>query len=144
MTNPHIEKFSLTFLPPAYPLSLPFSLSFLPFPLRTKDTGQFTLTCDNHGLPLSLRAFERRRLMWPLGLGYSYRTKRYVSDLRPVGSPNRNKPGFLSLLSENSSAGEEMRMLLFCGLLVCLAMWGLMASSRVAAARASTNTMLAV
>ncbi|KAF5348690.1 hypothetical protein D9758_006866 [Tetrapyrgos nigripes] len=141
LTNPHLEGFSLTFLPPSYPLSLPFSFSFLPFPLLTKDMGRFTLTCDNHGLPLSLRAFERRRLIWPLGLGYSYRTKRYISDLRPVGSPHRNKPGLLSLLSENSSAGEEIRMLLFCGLLVCLAFWGLLASSRVAASRHVTASM---
>ena len=32
--------------------------------------------------------------------------------------------GMLELLSENSSAGEEMRMMAFCGLLVFLAMWG--------------------
>ncbi|KAK7045618.1 hypothetical protein VNI00_007451 [Paramarasmius palmivorus] len=127
MANPRLEKFTLTFLPMKYPISLPFSMSLFPFTLRTKASGHFTLTCDNHGLPLTLRAFERRRFVWPMGLGYSYRTRRYVSDLRPAGSPSRRKKGFkglISLLSENSAAGEELRMIVFCAFLVCLAVWG--------------------
>ncbi|EEB99419.1 hypothetical protein MPER_00909, partial [Moniliophthora perniciosa FA553] len=51
-----------------------------------------------------------------MGLGCSYRTKRYISDLRPAGSPSRSKKGIkglMSLLSENSAAGEELRMIAF-------------------------------
>lgn len=133
LTNPRLEKFSLTFLPPTYPLPLPFAIPLLPFPLRMRDTGSFTLTCDKHGLPMTLRAFERRRLIWPLGLGYSSRTKRYVRDLRPAGAPGRRKPGLeglLNLLLDNSSAGEELRMILFCAFLVCLALWGFFANGK--------------
>jgi len=128
LTNPRIQDFSLTFLPPIYPFGFPFPLiSFLPFSMRSRDSGSFTLTCDRHGLPQTLRGFERRRLIWPFGLGQSYRTRSYSRDLRPAGSPGRSKEGMkgmLTLLSENSPAGEEMRMMALCGLLVFLAMWG--------------------
>jgi len=128
LTNPRIQDFSLTFLPPIYPFGFPFPLiSFLPFSMRSRDSGSFTLTCDRHGLPQTLRGFERRRLIWPFGLGQSYRTRSYNRDLRPAGSPGRSKEGMkgmLTLLSENSPAGEEMRMMALCGLLVFLAMWG--------------------
>ncbi|KAJ3896175.1 hypothetical protein GG344DRAFT_72444 [Lentinula edodes] len=128
MTNPRIQHFSLTFLPPTYPFGFPFPfLTFLPFPYRSRDSGSFTLTCDKHGLPQTLRGFERRRLLWPFGLGQTYRMRRYINDLRPAGSPGRRQTGFqgiVELLFENSAAGEELRMLLFCGLLVFLAIWG--------------------
>ncbi|KAF9268714.1 hypothetical protein L218DRAFT_970004 [Marasmius fiardii PR-910] len=135
MTNPRLEKFTLTFLPMKCPISFPFYLSFIPMSLRTKASGSFTLTCDDHGLPVSLRAFERRRFVWPMGLGCSYQTKRYVSDLRPAGSPGRSKrgvKGLVSLLSENSAAGEELRMILFCGFLLCLAFWGFWVNNKSA------------
>lgn len=132
-TNPRLERFSLTLLPPTYPLPLPFAIPLFPFSLRTRDTGFFMLTCDHHGLPLTLRAFERRRLIWPLGLGSTLRMRRYVRDLRPAGSPARRKAGFkamLSLLNDGSTAGEEMRLLLFCVFLVCLAFWGFLSNAR--------------
>ncbi|KAK1230486.1 hypothetical protein PQX77_006414 [Marasmius sp. AFHP31] len=134
MANPRLEKFTLTFLPMKCPISFPFYVSFLPLSLRTKASGSFTLTCDNHGLPVTLTAFERRRFVWPMGLGYSYRTKRYISDLRPAGSPSRSKQGMkglASLFTENSAAGEELRMMVFCGFLVCLAVWGFTVNARV-------------
>ncbi|KAJ4483813.1 hypothetical protein J3R30DRAFT_3285141 [Lentinula aciculospora] len=134
MTNPRIQHFSLTLLPPTYPLGFPFPvLTFLPLPYWSRDSGSFTLTCDKHGLPQTLRGFERRRLMWPFGLGQTHRTRRYINDLRPAGSPGRRKTGFkgiFELLSEPSAAGEEMRMMAFCGLLVCLAVWGCWAGNR--------------
>lgn len=133
MSNPRLEKFSLTLLPPTYPLPLPFSLPFSPFSLRSRDTGHFTVTCDHHGLPITLRAFERKRLFWPLGFGSMTRTKRYISDLRPAGSPSRRKAGFrgmLSLLNDGSTAGEELRLLVFCSLLVSLALWGFLSGAR--------------
>ncbi|KNZ80279.1 hypothetical protein J132_06705 [Termitomyces sp. J132] len=125
--NPRLTKFELTFIPPTYPLSLPFSLPHPPFPLSARSTGSFELTTDRHGLPLTLLGFEHSRLVWPWGLGVSSSSCRYVSDLRPLSAPGRRKTGWrgmLGLLVECSFAGEEMRMIVFCGLLVSLAIWG--------------------
>ncbi|KAK2464327.1 hypothetical protein APHAL10511_003784 [Amanita phalloides] len=126
-SNPRLKTFSLTFIPPAYPLPIPVSIPYLPVPFRARASGSFTLACDNHGLPLSLSVRESCRFVWPWGLGVSSRTKKYVKDLRPLSSPSRRKGGFrgvLSLLLEASPAGEEMRMILFCASLVVLSMWG--------------------
>ncbi|KAF8904968.1 hypothetical protein CPB85DRAFT_1316043 [Mucidula mucida] len=133
MTNPRLHSFTLTFLPLPYPLHLPFSFPLLLFTSHSTAHGSFHLTCDKHGLPRSLRARERRRFAWPWGLGYSTRTRQYVSDLRPAGFPGKQKSGLKGLrdlITENSSAGEEMRMFLFCGFLVWLALWGFVASRR--------------
>ncbi|PBK95600.1 hypothetical protein ARMGADRAFT_1011430 [Armillaria gallica] len=133
MSNPRLKSFTLTFLPLPYPLQLPFSFTLLPFAGQSTARGSFHLTCDQHGLPRSLHARERRRLVWPWGMGYTIRTRQYTSDLRPSGFPGKRKQGmegFLGLITENSSAGEEMRMILFCGFLVCLALWGFLASTR--------------
>jgi hypothetical protein len=124
--NPRLEEFSLTFLPPSYPL--PFAIPFVPFPLRSRDSGSFTLTCDKYGLPVTLRALERRRLFWPFGLGQSSRTRRYESDLRPSANLHK-QPGALGLLMERSAAGEEMRMMILCTSLLCLSLWGLVLGS---------------
>jgi len=131
--NPRLTNFSLTFVPPSYPLPLPFALPYfgLPVPFLSRASGSFTLTCDQHGLPLSLSGRERSWFILPWGLGVSSRSKKYVSDLRPLGSPGRQKQGLkgvLSLVFERSSAGEEIRMILFCVLLVSLAIWGFMAN----------------
>ncbi|KAF8070018.1 hypothetical protein FPV67DRAFT_1485811 [Lyophyllum atratum] len=125
--NPRLIKFSLTFIPPAYPLPLPFSLPYLPFPFPARATGSFRLTCDHHGLPVSLVGLEHFRRIWPCGLGVSSSSRQYVRDLRPLSAPGRRKTGWraaVGLVFEHSSAGEEMRMIIFCGLLVSLAMWG--------------------
>ncbi|PFH53722.1 hypothetical protein AMATHDRAFT_137017 [Amanita thiersii Skay4041] len=125
--NPRLKEFSLTFIPPTYPLTLPFSLPCLPIPFPARTTGSFKLTCDHHGLPLSLSVQEDLRLVWPWGLGVSTRTKKYIKDLRPLSCLARRKrgiKGLITLLFEKSSAGEEMRMILFCALLVFLSMWG--------------------
>ncbi|KAG6917236.1 hypothetical protein DXG01_003350 [Tephrocybe rancida] len=125
--NPRLSKFSLTFIPPAYPLPLPFSLPHPPFPFPARSTGSFELTTDRHGLPLTLLGFEHFRLVWPWGLGVSKSSRRYVRDLRPLSAPGRRKSGWrgvLGLLTERSAAGEEIRMIIFCGLLVTLAVWG--------------------
>ncbi|KAJ3826843.1 hypothetical protein F5880DRAFT_1541964 [Lentinula raphanica] len=135
MTNPRIKHFSLTLLPPSYPFGFPLPvLNFLPLPYRSKDSGSFTLTCDKHGLPQTLRGFERRRLTWPFGLGQTGRTKRYINDLRPAGSPGKRKSGLkgvFQLMTESSAAGEEMRMMVFCALMVFLALWGCWVGNRV-------------
>lgn len=126
-SNPRLQKFSLAFLPPVYSTPLPFSLSFPSFPFPSHESGSFEISCDQYGLPLNLTAHENRQRFWPWGLGVSTRTKKYVKDLRPLSSPGRRKQGvrgFMNLIFEKSSAGEEMRMIIFCGFLVCLAVWG--------------------
>jgi len=126
-SNPRLRKFSLTFIPPVYPVPLPFSIPYRPFPfsfLPIHATGLFEVSCDQHGLPLSLSAVERSTFVWPWSLGVSCRTKKYWKDLRPPGCPARRRTGvrgFLGLLFERSSAGEEMRMILFCAFLAFLA-----------------------
>ncbi|KAL0574490.1 hypothetical protein V5O48_007465 [Marasmius crinis-equi] len=129
VANPRLEKFTLTFLPMERPASFPFYVSFKRFSLGTKTSGSFTLMCNDHGLPITLTAYEKSRFVWPMGLGYSCRKKRYIIDLRPAGSPSRGKKGFASLLSESSAAGQELRVMVFCGFLVCLAMLGLLVKS---------------
>uniref|UniRef100_D8Q8T5 Expressed protein n=2 Tax=Schizophyllum commune (strain H4-8 / FGSC 9210) TaxID=578458 RepID=D8Q8T5_SCHCM len=120
--NPRLEHFTLTFLPPV-------KRGFLSiFPALSVDipasaTGRFTLVTDTHGLPLSLAAHEQQCVAWPMGLGVSSSSRKYVSDLRPVGTPGK-KEGLMTLLTEKSAAGEEVRMILFCTVLVCLAGYG--------------------
>lgn len=140
--NPRLKNFTLTFIPPTYPLPLPFALPYIPLPTPIRCSGSFTLSCDKHGLPLSLSALEDRQMIWPWGLGTSSSTKRYVNDLRPLSSPGRRKGGIgglMNLALERTPAGEEMRMILFCGMLVCLAMWGFMASGRNPGARQASS-----
>jgi hypothetical protein len=149
MTNPRIQDFSLTFLPPPYPFGFPFPvLMFIPFlPFRSRDSGSFTLTCDKHGLPQTLRGLERRRLLWPFGLGQSHRTRKYTNDLRPASSPSRRRTGLkgiLGLFSERSSAGEEMRIMVFCAMLVLLAIWGFWVGSAHEVSRSKDRNLLVV
>ena len=84
--------------------------------------------CDEHGLPVTITAHEHSKLMLPWGLGVTSRTRKYSKDLRPPGFASENgKTGVLGLLSlavERSSAGEEVRVMLFCSPLLCLALWG--------------------
>lgn len=131
--NPRLTRFSLTFLPPSQPsslfpsllninLSLPTPSSFLPFPLpSSRATGTFALTCDHHGLPLSLSGAEHEKREWPWGLGVSLSTRRWTRDLR-VG--RRREGAWWRLVVERSAAGDEMRVMVFCGVLVSLALWG--------------------
>ncbi|KAF9568171.1 hypothetical protein CPC08DRAFT_679732 [Agrocybe pediades] len=128
--NPRLHKFSLTFIPPVYPVPLPFSLPYrqfsFPFPVRA--TGIFDVTCDHHGLPLCMAATEHSRFVWPLGIGVTTRTRKYRKDLRPMGLPGMRRKGvrgLLNLLVERSSAGEELRMILFIGFLAFLAGCGI-------------------
>ncbi|KDR74977.1 hypothetical protein GALMADRAFT_98043 [Galerina marginata CBS 339.88] len=125
-SNPRLQKFSLTFIPPVYPVPLPFSITYRPFPFSfpARATGFFEVSCDHHGLPLSLSAVEHSTFVWPWGMGVSSRSRKYWRDLRPVGYLSRRKTGFrgfLHLMVERSSAGEEMRMILFCAFLGFLA-----------------------
>ncbi|KAJ8696076.1 hypothetical protein PTI98_005974 [Pleurotus ostreatus] len=129
-TNPRLEKFTLTFVPPTHPLPLPFSFPLFRMLPPAEARGSYKLTCDHHGLPLSLAAHEHRSRVWPWGLGVSLSTKNYVRYLRPPGYPERAR-SVLDLVFERSSAGEEMRMFLFCGMLLGLSIWGFLVSARV-------------
>jgi hypothetical protein len=127
--NPHLHHFSLTFTPPVYSVPIPFAMPqcpfLLPFPARV--CGSFELSCDEHGLPLKLSAVENLNFDWPWGFGISSRSRIYTKDLRPFSG--RRKSGFvgvLSLIFEQSSAGEEMRMILFCTFLAFLAACGIL------------------
>jgi len=130
-SNPRLKRFSLTFIPPLYPVSLPFSFAFRPLSLVTpfiaRDSGTFDLDTDTHGLPLRIHAVEQTTLVWPWGLGVSKRTRNYITDLRPrsiAKPPRMGLSGFCDLLFEKSSAGEDARMMTFCTALVCFAVWG--------------------
>ncbi|PPQ71282.1 hypothetical protein CVT24_012336 [Panaeolus cyanescens] len=143
-SNPRLHTFSLTFIPPVYPVPLPFALPYRPFfgflPFPSCASGLFEVSCDTHGLPLSLKAVEHSKFVWPWKLGVSTHTWRYVKDLRPAGYLARQKTGLRalgSLLFEKSSAGEEIRMLLFCTFLAVLAACGIVANSGGAKAVAS-------
>ncbi|TEB37348.1 hypothetical protein FA13DRAFT_1621736 [Coprinellus micaceus] len=134
-SNPRLHRFSLTFIPPVYPVSLPFSFSFLR-PLSMvpdRASGSFELRCDEHGLPINIAALEQSKVIWPWGMGVTFRTRKYVRDLRPPGLASGRKTGFrgfLGLVLEKSSAGEEVRMMLFCTMLVCFAVWGFVVTGR--------------
>lgn len=122
--NPHLRHFSLAFIPPVYPVPLPFAFPYRPFflPFPTCAFGSFEVSCDEHGLPLRLFAVEHSKLSWPWGLGVSSRSRKYVKDLRPhAGHMKSGFLGILSLIVEQSSAGEEMRMIFFCAFLAFLA-----------------------
>ena len=56
-------------------------------------------------------------------LGGSLSVHRYRVDLRP-GSSKSGLMAWADLLTERSTAGEELRMLMFLTLLFILAVWG--------------------
>ncbi|KAH9484904.1 hypothetical protein JR316_0001806 [Psilocybe cubensis] len=146
-SNPRLQTFSLTFIPPVYPVPLPFSFALpnrtlIPFALPVRATGVFEVACDVHGLPLTLTGTEYCRFVWPLGLGVSTRTRKYSTDLRPMGYPGRHRKtgvlGVLSLLVEGSSAGEEIRVLVFCAFLTVLAAFGIAVNGSSGGSRSRT------
>jgi hypothetical protein len=132
--NPRLRNFTLTFLPSPRPLRIGFPIPFLsPYPL-TRETGSYTINCDTHSLPISLTAYERRSQRWPLGLGTSCSSSKCDWDLRPAGYPGTGKhglSGLATLLMEKSTAGEELRMLVFCFSLVCLSIWGFVGTGKM-------------
>jgi hypothetical protein len=93
----------------------------------SKCTGTYELTCDEHDLPLSLHGVERCSYQWPWGLGTSTRTKSFTLDLRPKSyiHGEKRRRSLMSLAFEQSAAGEEMRLILFCAFLVLLASCGI-------------------
>jgi hypothetical protein len=122
-TSPGLYHFKLTFLPPSFPLALPFAFS-LPFTLPpAREHGAYTVHRDAHGISVNLSAHERKDRFWPLGLYISHSIRRYVLDLRPSGHPGLRVSGLRGLLGlavDNGKAGEELRMLALCFLLIVL------------------------
>ncbi|KAJ6594178.1 hypothetical protein B0H19DRAFT_1366100 [Mycena capillaripes] len=121
--NPRLASFTLAFVPPSYPQALP-RRPLYPFPRTKKASAVFTMMRDAHGLPVALRVRESDTTVWPWGFGATHRVRRYTLDLRPPGALGRRKTGVrgvLGILMENSAAGEDLRMFVFCSLLVCFA-----------------------
>ena len=133
--SPRLESFELIFLPrtPTSAFSLPtptLPISRLPssqsssqsqqyyYPMRAQ--AFFSLSTDAHGLPLALHVVERRaRLFWPAEY-----VRRSTIDMRPAGAPGTHRPPLLALVLERSPAGEEVRLLLFCAVLLSVVIWG--------------------
>ncbi|KAJ7838679.1 hypothetical protein B0H13DRAFT_2677367 [Mycena leptocephala] len=116
--NPRLASFTLAFVPP--PTHTPPAPPLpLPFPRTKHASAAFTLVSDAHGLPTALRVRERVTTVWPWpwawvwgrGATSHVRTRRRVAGLR----------GVLGILAESSPAGEEMRLFVFCSLLICFA-----------------------
>ncbi|KAJ7772637.1 hypothetical protein DFH07DRAFT_1057436 [Mycena maculata] len=121
--NPRLRSFSLAFVPASFPHPLPHRPLY-PFPRTKAASAAFTLVCDAHGLPTAVRVREVATTAWPWGFGATRRARRYTLDLRPPGAPGRMRSGVrgvLGIMLEGSAAGEEMRMFVFCSLLVCCA-----------------------
>jgi len=130
-SNPRLRNFKLTFIPQALQVPLPFAVPYqamlLALAYPSKCTGAYELTCDEHGLPLSLRGVERFSYQWPCS-GTSTRTRNFTKDLRPKGyyvHGEKRRKSLMSLAFERSAAGEEMRLMLFCTFLVLLASCGI-------------------
>ncbi|KAJ7217774.1 hypothetical protein GGX14DRAFT_597883 [Mycena pura] len=125
--NPRLHSFTLSFVHAAYPQALPERL-WHPLPRTKKASAAFTMVCDEHGLPSALRVRESTTRVWPWlwRSGVTRRVRRYTLDLRPPSAARRKNDGtglrgLFGILVEASPAGEEMRMFVFCSLLVCVA-----------------------
>ncbi|EMD37352.1 hypothetical protein CERSUDRAFT_114029 [Gelatoporia subvermispora B] len=141
LANPRLAHFAIEYIAPAaaaHPRSPPL------------EAGRFELVCDAHGLPVALMVSEWRAALWGgasgvvgcgvralegvLGAGAGVRwtrsskgwTRRWVCDLRPSGHPDVVQKGWGQLLLEKGPAGEEVRLLVFCVMLVSLALWGVL------------------
>ena len=96
---------------------------------------------DEHGLPVCLSAVERigQASSWGWHFGFDFglstalwvhlegggpRVKRFKIYLRPGGEPTSGVMGWVGLVMERSKAGEELRMLAFMMVLLCLTAWG--------------------
>ena len=155
-SNPGLRQFSIRYIPRNYydwPAShLPHtgnqSTSFFEF-RSFLEIGKFELTCDTHGLPVTLYGREwKERLKldgwtsWassivslPVELtsrlgsrvrslsvlnGFTRLVKRYERDMRPPGHPGVRKLGFAELMVDGGAAGKELRMLVFSVALVVI------------------------
>ncbi|KZT29125.1 hypothetical protein NEOLEDRAFT_1107909 [Neolentinus lepideus HHB14362 ss-1] len=120
LSNPRLKKFNVSYIS-RYTISLRHSHHIYGTPVHSDayETGSYELICDRHGLPIKLTVYERRSqtFVW---LHWVTR-RRYVHDLRPPGHPDVLRKGLAHLLMEKGNAGEEMRLIFFCCMLVVLA-----------------------
>lgn len=139
-TLPRLRAFSITFIPPDFPL--PF-YSGLEIGRTTGDpshpyieTGNYVLKTDEHGLPISVMCTEHRSSrsllsLFPLSLmipaispsrtaNPKIRKYTYTLAFRPSAKKRRG----LGLVFERSVAGEEVRVLVVLASLTGLAVWG--------------------
>ncbi|KIY53096.1 hypothetical protein FISHEDRAFT_33823 [Fistulina hepatica ATCC 64428] len=116
--NPQLHKFEISFLDNGAAGDVPDDdFPFIRYPLNSRISGLFEISKDEHGLPSYLHVTEHTR-RWICNQRYA--TRRYRLDLRP----SAGSPGPLDLLLERSAAGEEIRMIAFCVILVVLALYG--------------------
>ncbi|CAK5281631.1 unnamed protein product [Mycena citricolor] len=117
-SNPRLHHLSLSFVHSGYPHALP-RRSWLLFliPRLVEANATFSIERDQFGLPETLGIHERRTTVWPWR-GLVHQSKVSAQDLRPSTAANRN---VVRILFERSAAGEEMRMIVFCSMLVCFA-----------------------
>jgi hypothetical protein len=132
LVNPRLHYFTITFIP-THTSQVPIPQPLASHPSSYIESGTYTLTTDEHGLPVSLAAVERRAAMsWGIsrflwlhiwGGRNPAIIRRYQVNLRPRSSKSGLK-GLGPLVMESSVAGEELRMLIGFVVLFCLAMWG--------------------
>lgn len=80
---------------------------------RVVEKGEFELSCDDHGLPVSLFTRHRRlHRVWGSGM------RSYRCELRPAGHPGLATMSWIDLALDKGHAGREFRMLTLCILLV--------------------------
>jgi len=121
--NLRLETVRLTLLPPreldAGEDALAVALS--PPIYRTGEEpviGRFTFMRDGHGLPVKFWALEKQGVSWPpfLGLRKYMQQRCYERDLRvPIVHVNDTLFG---ILAERSKAGEDLRMLTLCSVVL--------------------------
>ena len=155
-SNPGLRQFSIRYIPrnyydrptPHLPRATDHLSSIFDFQ-NCLEVGKFELTCDTHGLPVTLYGREwKERLKlhgwtsWASSLvalpgeitshvtstvrslsgvkGFSRFVKRYKRDMRPRGHPGVRKLGFAELMVDGGAAGRDLRMLVFSIALVVI------------------------
>ena len=117
LSNPRLTRFQIAFLPANTNIRRSYA------PPRPIEQGKYFPVCDDHGIPVSLVAWET----WYRFGGFGAKmTRRSVCELRPSGHPDATRKGWKQLVFEKSPAGEEARLLVFSSWLLILAVWGIL------------------
>lgn len=117
LSNPRLTRFQIAFL------QANSNVRRSSAPPRPIELGKYFPIRDDHGIPVSLIAWET----WYRFGGFGARmTRRSVCELRPSGHPDAVRKGWRHLIFEKSPAGEEARLLVFSSWLLILAVWGIL------------------